>query len=65
MIAGYEKLIEKCPALRNAQQQGVDVYMLLDNLRRTPRQRLIRHQAALRTFRKFYNTAGKQCKMNY
>jgi hypothetical protein len=57
MIAEYEKLIKKCPALKAARQQGVDVYMLLDNLKRTPEQRLQRHQIALQTFQKFHNTA--------
>lgn len=57
MIPEYEKLIKECPALKKARRQGVDVYMLLDNLKRTPQERLARHQAALRTFRKFNNAA--------
>ena len=59
MIAEYEKLIEKCPALKDAQRQGIDVYMLLDNLKRTPQERLERHQIALQTFGKFHNAAVK------
>ncbi|OHB58941.1 MAG: hypothetical protein A2173_12175 [Planctomycetes bacterium RBG_13_44_8b] len=59
MIAEYEKLIEKNPALQTARQQGIDVYMLLDNLKRTPQERLHRHQIALQTFQKFHNAAVK------
>jgi len=59
MITEYEKLIEKCPALKTARQQGADVYMLLDNLKRTPEERLQRHQIALQTFQKFHKTAVK------
>jgi hypothetical protein len=57
MIAEYEKLIQACPALKEARQQGVDVYMLLDNLKRTPAERLARHRIALQTLQKFQNTA--------
>ncbi|HBG78473.1 MAG TPA: hypothetical protein DDW84_06480 [Phycisphaerales bacterium] len=59
MIAEYEKLIEKCSALKKARRSGVDVYMLLDNLKRTPQERLQRHQIALQTFQKFHNAAVK------
>ncbi|MFA6176442.1 MAG: hypothetical protein WC765_07685 [Phycisphaerae bacterium] len=59
MIAEYEKLIEKYPAMKTARRQGVDVYMLLDNLKRTPEERLQRHQIALQTFQKFHNAAVK------
>jgi hypothetical protein len=33
--------------------------MLLDNLKRTPQERLQRHQIALQTFQKFHNVAVK------
>lgn len=57
MIAEYENLIKDCPALKEARQQGIDVYMLLDNLKRTPKERLARHRIALQTLQKFHNTA--------
>jgi hypothetical protein len=57
MIAEYEKLIQACPALKEARLQGVDVYMLLDNLKRTPAERLARHRIALQTLQKFHRTA--------
>jgi hypothetical protein len=60
MIAEYEKLIKNCPALRNAGRQGVDIYMLLDNLRRSPQERLRRHHIALQTFHKFHNAARER-----
>ncbi len=60
MIPEYEKLIAKYPALKKARKEGVDVYMLLDNLKRTPAERIRRHQIALNTFRKFHKAAVKQ-----
>jgi hypothetical protein len=57
MITEYEKLIQDCPALKEARLQGIDVYMLLDNLKRTPAQRLARHRIALQNLQKFHKTA--------
>jgi Flp pilus assembly protein TadB len=42
-----EELLKHCPSLAEAQRQGIDVRMLLDNLRRPIAERIRRHQAAL------------------
>ncbi|MBN2018940.1 MAG: hypothetical protein JW749_01805 [Sedimentisphaerales bacterium] len=42
-----EALLKKYPALAEAARYGVDIGLLLDNLRRPVSERIHRHQAAL------------------
>ena len=55
-----KKLFEKIPALAKAKEYGVDIVMLSDNLKRTPAERIRRHQIALETFKKFHNATKRQ-----
>ena len=45
--------------LSQAQRYGIDIPTLKDNLNRSYEQRIIRHQIALETFRKFHNKANE------
>ena len=47
-----DELLRRCPSLAEARRQGVDVHMLLDNLKRPISERIRRHQAALNTMLK-------------
>jgi hypothetical protein len=47
-----EALLKKYPALAEAAKYGVDVGLLLDNLRRPIPERIRRHQAALNAMEK-------------
>jgi queuine/archaeosine tRNA-ribosyltransferase len=53
MAAGKNKTdqihLEQEDAIRAAQEYGIDVAMLLDNLKRSPAERIRRHQIALET----------------
>ena len=44
-----EKLVRKIPEWTAAKEYGIDVAMLLDNIRRTPEERIRRHQIAFNT----------------
>jgi hypothetical protein len=50
-----EKLLKKNPALANAARYGVDIALLLDNIRRPVSERIRRHQAALNAIKKLRN----------
>ncbi|MGD0077139.1 MAG: hypothetical protein ABSB91_00775 [Sedimentisphaerales bacterium] len=50
-----EKLLKKNPALVRAARYGVDIALLLDNLRRPVSERIRRHQAALNAIKKLRN----------
>ena len=51
--------LEQEDAIRAAQEYGIDVDMLLDNLKRSPAERIRRHQIALETVEKL-READKQ-----
>ena len=46
------KDIEQIPEIRAAIDYGIDVTMLIDNIHKTPAERVRRHQAALETVEK-------------
>lgn len=57
-----EKLVRQIPEWAIAKEYGIDVAMLLDNTRRSPAERIKRHQVALNTvlmLRKAVNENGK------
>jgi hypothetical protein len=49
-------LLKECPALEQAARYGVDIPLLLDNLRRPVSERIRRHQAALNAMNKLRKT---------
>ena len=53
-------LLAEYPGLTKAKQYGIDIVMLYDNLQRPITERIRRHQIALDTFKKLYNTANMQ-----
>lgn len=55
-----KKLNKKISASAKNGEYGMDIVMLLDNLERTPAERIRRHQIALDMFDKFHNAANKQ-----
>ena len=54
-----EKLVEQIPQWAAAKRYGIDVAMLLDNIKRSPSERIRRHRIALNTYRKLHNAANK------
>ena len=47
---------EQVDAIQAARDYGIDVTILLDNLKRTPAERIRRHQIALETVEKLQKT---------
>jgi hypothetical protein len=48
-------MLKQCPALAEAARYGVDIPLLLDNLKRPVSERIARHQAALNAMKKLRN----------
>ena len=48
-LDNIDKLLEQCPELKEVADFGVDIHILLDNLRRPLSERIRRHQIALDT----------------
>jgi hypothetical protein len=48
------KDVEHIAEIRKAIEYGIDVTMLIDNIHRTPSERVRRHQAALETVEKLH-----------
>ena len=42
-----------------AERYGIDVQALEDNLKRSYKERIVRHQIAVKTFKKFFNKANE------
>jgi hypothetical protein len=55
-----EKLVNELPAWARAKEYGIDVAMLLDNIKRSPEERIRRHSLALATYKKLHNAANKK-----
>jgi hypothetical protein len=49
------QLLKKSPAMAKAARYGVDIALLLDNLKRSMAQRIHRHQMALNAIKKLRN----------
>lgn len=54
-----EKSEEQDFSLSQAEQYGIDIQALKDNLNRSYKERMVRHQIALKTIKKFYNKANE------
>jgi hypothetical protein len=55
-------LLKKYPALAEAARYGVDIGLLLDNLKRPVSERIRRHQAALNAMNQLRNAKPKPSK---
>ena len=55
-----EQLVAENPALKAAQEYGVDVQALVDNLNRSVEERIRRHQISLNLFQQIHNIANEK-----
>jgi len=55
-----EELVAQYPSLKAAQDYGVDVQALVDNVNRSVDERIRRHQIALNLFRQVHNIANER-----